>query len=201
MTIHNDKIPIIILAGGKGERFVSEENLPKQLAKVSNHPIIIEIMLYYFKNGFNFFVLPLGYKKKFFINFFLNLKNIAKYKLNILSNENSKLYKNKINILFFNSGVKSNKLNRIYKSLKYIKSKELFGVCYGDIFANITFRQQLSLLRSKKIYAVLTGYNERSPYGHLNTKNKLIIGFKEKPVLNDPINIGFFFLKSKFSKT
>ena len=45
MTTHNDKIPIIILAGGKGERFVSEENLPKQLAKVSNHPIIIEIML------------------------------------------------------------------------------------------------------------------------------------------------------------
>ena len=200
MTIHNDKIPIIILAGGKGERFVSEENLPKQLAKVSNHPIIIEIMLYYFKNGFNFFVLPLGYKKKFFINFFLNKKNIAKYKLNILSNENSKLYKNKINILFFNSGVKSNKLNRIYRSLKYIKSKELFGVCYGDIFANITFRQQLSLLKSKKIYAVLTGYNERSPYGHLNTKNKLIIGFKEKPVLKDPINIGFYFFKKQIFK-
>ena len=50
MTNFNQKIPIIILAGGKGERFVSKENLPKQLAKVSSHPIIIEIILYYYKN-------------------------------------------------------------------------------------------------------------------------------------------------------
>ena len=63
MEKFNKRIPIIILAGGKGERFVSKENFPKQLAKVSNHPIIIEIILYYYKNGFNFFILPLGYKK------------------------------------------------------------------------------------------------------------------------------------------
>ena len=41
----SQNIPIIVLAGGKGERFVSKENLPKQLAKVSSHPIIIEIIL------------------------------------------------------------------------------------------------------------------------------------------------------------
>ena len=196
MTIKNDKIPIIILAGGKGERFVSEENLPKQLAKVSNHPIIIEILLYYFKNGFNYFIIPLGYKKKFFVNFFLNKKNITKYRLNILKNKNSHLNKNKINIFFFDSGIKSNKLKRICRSLKYVKFyQEMFGVCYGDIFANISFKKQISLFKNKKIYGVLTGYNERSPFGHLSTKNKIVLGFKEKPVLKDPINIGFYFFK------
>ena len=48
-------IPIVILSGGKGERFVSKENIPKQFAKVSNNPIIIEIIKYYYSFGFNFF--------------------------------------------------------------------------------------------------------------------------------------------------
>ena len=56
-------IPIIILAGGKGERFISKDNLPKQLTKVSDNPIIIEIIKHYFRSGFNYFILPLGYKK------------------------------------------------------------------------------------------------------------------------------------------
>ena len=43
MEKFNKRIPIIIWLR-KGERFVSKENFPKQLAKVSNHPIIIEII-------------------------------------------------------------------------------------------------------------------------------------------------------------
>ena len=82
------QIPIIVLSGGKGERFIGKSNSPKQLSKVSKHPIIVEVMLYYFKNGFNFFILPLGYKKKFFIDFFHNKKNIKKYNLNIIKSVN-----------------------------------------------------------------------------------------------------------------
>ena len=44
MNFTNKNIPIIILAGGKGERFVTKENFPKQLAKVSDHPTIVEII-------------------------------------------------------------------------------------------------------------------------------------------------------------
>ena len=63
MTLTNSNIPIIILAGGKGKRFLSKENLPKQLTTIANHPIIIEIILFYSKKGFNFFILPLGFNK------------------------------------------------------------------------------------------------------------------------------------------
>ena len=101
MNFTNKNIPIIILAGGKGERFVTKENFPKQLAKVSDHPIIVEIILYYFKNGFNYFILPLGYKKKFFVNFFLNKNNISKYKFNILKKNSLNFNNEKINIFFF----------------------------------------------------------------------------------------------------
>ena len=197
MTRNLKKIPIIILAGGKGERFESKDDLPKQLAKVSNHPIIIEIILYYFKNGFNFFILPLGYRKKSFIKFFLNKNNIKKYKFNILKDTNLKFDNAKINILFFDAGINSNKLSRIYKCFKYLKNVNLFGVCYGDIFANIIFKKQLSLLNNKNASAILAGYNENSPFGHIKVKNNKILRFNEKPKIKEPINIGFYFFKKE----
>ena len=199
------EIPIIILSGGKGERFIGKANSPKQLSKVSKHPIIIEVMLYYFKNGFNFFILPLGFKNKFFIDFFHNKKNIKKYNFNIIKSTKFELSKSKLNIILFNAGVNTNKLNRIRKSLKFLsKNNKLFGVCYGDIFANIDFKKQLLLLKNEKISGVLSSFKERSPYGHLKIDNKeRIINFIEKPIMNNPINIGFYFFKralfSKFS--
>ncbi len=198
MNFTNKNIPIIILAGGKGERFVTKENFPKQLAKVSNHPIIVEIILYYFKNGFNYFILPLGYKKKFFVNFFLNKNNISKYKFNILKKNSLNFNNEKINIFFFNAGLKSNKLERIYKSVNYLDEfNNYVGICYGDIFANVSFNKELSHLKNIKISGVLAGYQEHSPFGHLKIKNKEILGFSEKPLLKEPINIGFYFFKKK----
>ena len=196
MTIFNQKIPIIILAGGKGERFVSKENLPKQLAKVSSHPIIIEIILYYYKNGFRHFILPLGYKLSFFLKFFNNKKNIKKYNLNILKDQNSEIIVSKINISLFDSGIKTNKLMRIRRSMKFLKNEtDKLGVCYGDIFANIAFKKELLNFKKKNIDGIAVGYKERSPFGHINVEKNLIKNFYEKPLMKDPINIGFYFFK------
>ena len=198
------QIPIIILSGGKGERFIGKANSPKQLSRVSKHPIIIEVMLYYFKNGFNFFILPLGYKKKFFLDFFYNKDNIKKYNFNIVKSTKFNLSKNKLNIILFNAGINTNKLNRIRKSFKFLdNTNKLFGVCYGDIFANIDFKKQLLLFKNKKISGVLASFKERSPFGHLKIDNKnRITNFIEKPIMNNPINIGFYFFKrTLFSKS
>jgi len=198
MTKFTQKIPIIILAGGKGERFVSKENLPKQLAKVSSHPFIIEIILYYYKNGFNYFVLPLGYKLNFFLKFFKDKRNVKKYNLNILKNAYTKIIDSKINILLFDCGLKANKLTRIKKSINFFKEdSNKFGVCYGDIFANISFKKELLNFKKNNIDCIVVGYNERSPFGHITIKNKLVKKFYEKPNLKDPINIGFYFFKRK----
>mgnify|MGYP006109711273 CR=1 FL=1 len=194
----NQNIPIIILSGGKGERFVSKENLPKQLSKVSSHPIIMEIILYYYKNGFNFFILPLGYKSIFFSKFFKDTKNIKRYNLNIIKNDKINVLESKINILLFDAGQKTNKLIRIKKSIEYLNNKiSKLGVCYGDIFANISFKNELLNFKRQSIEGVAVTYNEYSPFGHVKIKNKLIKKFYEKPMLPDPINIGFYFFNKK----
>ena len=121
------------------------------------------------------FILPLGYKKIIY-SIFLDKKNINKYNFNILKQEKLLLNNSKINILFFDAGIKSNKLERIYKSIKFCKlSDKLIGICYGDIFANISFDKQLKLLNDKSNQGVLVGYNEYSPYGHLIIKTKFRI--------------------------
>jgi NDP-sugar pyrophosphorylase family protein len=192
-------IPIVILSGGKGERFVSKENIPKQFAKVSNNPIIIEIIKYYYSFGFNFFLLPLGYKKKFFIDFFNNKKNIKKYNLNILKFNYKNIINNKINLLIFDAGTNSNKLTRINRAINFIpKTSSIFGVSYGDIFANINFSRMINRLKKDNLDCILGGYNEHSPFGHLSLKNNKVVTFLEKPRLEKPINIGFYFFKSKF---
>jgi len=192
-------IPIIILAGGKGERFISKENIPKQLTKISNNPIIIEIIKYYFSFGFNFFLLPLGYKKKYFIDFFNDKKNIKKYNLNILKLNSINIINNKINLLIFDAGINSNKLVRINRAINFLpKTNSIFGVSYGDVFADINFNEIIATLKNNSLKCILCGYNEYSPFGHLSLKNIKVVKFLEKPRLEMPINIGFYFFKKKF---
>ena len=43
-----NNIPIILLIGGKGERFDYKENIPKHLVKINNKPFLITLLDYYF---------------------------------------------------------------------------------------------------------------------------------------------------------
>ena len=62
---------IVILCGGKGTRLGFETKIiPKPMAKIDNDPIILHIMNYYMKFGFNDFILALGYKGNVIKNYF-----------------------------------------------------------------------------------------------------------------------------------
>ena len=175
MKSYFSNIPIVILAGGKGERFVNKKNLPKQLIKISKNTILMEIINYYKKSGFNFFILPLGEKKFFFLKYFYDKKNIHKYNLNIIQ-KLSQLKKEKINILLFDSGKNSSKILRIKKSIKYLDgSYEIAGVAYGDVYANINLNKQLKIMKKNNVDAILASYNEKSPFGHLQIDNNFTV--------------------------
>ena len=53
---------VVILCGGKGTRLGFETKfIPKPMAKIDKDPIILHIINYYKKFGFNKFILALGY--------------------------------------------------------------------------------------------------------------------------------------------
>ena len=54
---------VLILCGGKGTRLGAiGKKTPKTLIKVQGKPIIWYIIKILIKNGFNHFILPIGYK-------------------------------------------------------------------------------------------------------------------------------------------
>tara|TARA_Y100000591_G_C21746119_1_gene652069 strand:+ start:219 stop:983 length:765 start_codon:yes stop_codon:yes gene_type:complete len=198
----NSQLPVIILLGGKGSRFSEITQPPKQLVKLNKTNLIISILKYYNKYKFNYFLLPLGYKKNFFYKFFNDKKIKKKYKLNVILNKNKRFELNPklINIQLFNTKENATKLERIKKSTELFNN-EFFLVTYGDGLANINFENQLKFFR-KRLKNLVTIYRTKSQYGHFDlNKNYLVKYFKEKPFFDLPINIGYYiFNKKDFTK-
>ena len=194
MTVY--KTPIILLIGGKGSRYLDENNHPKQLAVIKKKPILIHMMNSYYNNGFNFIILPLGHKKEIFKKFFNNKINKHKYKLNILDKKNINFEKNKINIFMFDTKKSISKLERIKKSLTYLKNHEYVGVNYGDAICNIDIKSVYKKFLKSNLNAIMSVITMKSPFGHVLIKNNIVKQFTEKPDLPFPTNIGYYFFKS-----
>lgn len=193
MNMH--KVPIILLVGGKGSRYLDENNYPKQLAVIKKKPILIHMMNSYYKNGFNFIILPLGHKKEVFKNFFNNKKNNQKYRLNILNKKFTNFKEKKINILILDTKKNISKLDRVKKSLNLTKSYKNVGVNYGDAICNIDIKSVYKKFLKNKQNAIMSVTTMKSPFGHVLIKDNIVKEFKEKPDLLLPTNIGYYFFK------
>jgi len=125
----------IILIGGMGSRFSKINQPPKQLIKLNKRSLLENLIISFVKNGINNFVFPLGYKKKYFIDFLKRKKKIFKKKVVLHRGISKKINSNNINIFLFDAGIRSSKLLRIKQSLRYI-NEENFFVTYGDGIEN-----------------------------------------------------------------
>jgi glucose-1-phosphate cytidylyltransferase len=171
---------VVILCGGEGTR-LSEYTvkIPKPLIEIGGKPIIWHIMKIYSHYGYNDFILCLGYKGEKIREYFKN--NNHEFR----------------NIIFVDTGLNSNKAERLKRVEKFIEEENFF-LAYGDDVSNVNINNILKFhLKNRKI-ATITAVNLISQYGILkiNKKNE-IINFKEKPILDYWINGGFFVLNRK----
>ena len=72
-----NNLSCILLLGGKGTRYSKLNEPPKQLIKIYKRTLIENILILMKKNGISNFILPLGYKKKYFYDFFLKRKELV----------------------------------------------------------------------------------------------------------------------------
>ena len=75
-------VKVVILAGGLGTRISEESHLkPKPMIGIGDRPILWHIMKIYSAQGFNDFIICLGYKqyivKEFFADYFLHTSDIT----------------------------------------------------------------------------------------------------------------------------
>ena len=88
------------------------------------------------------------------------------------------------------------KLERIKKSLTYLKNHEYVGVNYGDAICNIDIRSIYKKFIKSNLNAIMSVITMKSPFGHVLIKNNTVKQFTEKPDLPFPTNIGYYFFKS-----
>ena len=70
---------VVILAGGLGTRLQEETSVkPKPMVEIGGQPILWHIMNVYAAQGFNEFIIALGYKSIVIKNYFLNFHDFRK---------------------------------------------------------------------------------------------------------------------------
>ena len=159
---------LVILAGGKGSRFIEQTiSKPKPLIEIDGEPILLHIMKYYSYYGVNDFIICSGYKgnliNKFFINYLNEFNDIdLELKSNKIKILNKKLPQWKIKIC--NSGDDANTGGRLLSIKRFIKNED-FYFTYGDGLSDINIKQQINFHKKHNKICTITGVVPKNKYG------------------------------------
>ena len=170
------EIPVVILAGGLGLRIASGgDTRPKALLEADGISLIERVISLYERNGFSNFIICVGHESDQIINHHFSHLNP------------------KSKLIFVDSGAETNTSGRLLSIKDYVK-QGIFMCTYADGLANVDLPRMLrNHLDSNNLATVAVG-KERSQYGviELLDSTNQVSDFKEKPITNNWINIGFF---------
>ncbi len=193
----------VILCGGKGTRMREEtEYRPKPLVDIGGRPIIWHIMKIYSYYGINDFILCVGYKgdmiKQYFIDMYWRNNDFTLHTNGSQNMEYHTKEEENWNITILDTGLETMTGGRLKQVEKYIDDEFMFT--YGDGLSNVNINELLKYHKEMGKIATLTGVYPTSPFGVMETENKIVKSFKEKPVLKDMINGGYMVLNKKVFK-
>lgn len=195
---------VVILAGGKGTRLAEETQLrPKPMVEVGGRPLLWHIMKTYADHGFKEFIICLGYKKEYIINYFLNYHGYnADLEINLGTGEYTPLGSRAEDwkVTLINTGLDTMTSGRIKQVLPYTNNEPFF-LTYGDGLANADITAELEFHKQAKTIGTVLAVRPSARFGalHLEEENK-VTRFAEKPVTESGlINGGFFVLEPEIA--
>lgn len=161
----------VILCGGKGSRLGPlSKKLPKSLVLIKKKPIIWYILKNLKKNGFNHFILPVGYKGRLISNYISKTSQFKNYDIDIV-----------------NTGVEMPISHRIYKIKDLIKSSK-FLLLNGDAIFDFNLKKIFNTqYKLKNILITFLGTHANLPYGTIIIKDGLVQTFKRDIVYDSVI--------------
>ena len=171
----------IILCGGKGLRLRPLTNdVPKPLVELNGKPILYYVINHLLSHNIKQIILATGYKshlvKKFMTKYFPD-----------------ECYK------IVDSGDVS-----IIKRLQDITNTYQgdFILCYGDTISNVDIKKLISFHKKNPDNIIMTSFPITIPFGVLTLDaKKTVSSFREKPVLKEVMNIGYYYVPSIFIKS
>lgn len=166
----------VILCGGRGTRLGGHSHsVPKALINIGSKPIIWHLLRIYKHYGISDFVLCLGF----------------------LGDEIKRYFDEEpledVRITFVDTGLDTNTGGRLKRVEPYLDGEEAFCVTYGDGLADIDLSELLAFHREHGKIATVTAVHPHSNFGIMDVgENGAITAFREKPLLKEWINGGFF---------
>ena len=169
------------------------------MIEIGGMPIVWHIMKIFGQQGFNNFILTLGYKGRVIKDFFVNQNKMSgDLHLSIKKNKNLIIQENhdKWDISMIETGLNTNTGGRIKRLKKYVDNT--FMCTYGDGVSNIDLKKLISFHKKKKKLATITVVRPRPRFGLVSLNDGLITKFAEKKNNSKEfINGGFMVLEKK----
>ena len=135
---------IFILCGGFGTRLDHESKfIAKPMVRIGKEPILYHLIENFYTQGFDEFVLCLGYRAETIINYFIKEKSKHIRILQKTKKYTKILFKNaqiKIKVSLIDTGIKTGTGGRIKIAYKTLKLDEDFLMTYGDGLSNVSIK-------------------------------------------------------------
>lgn len=191
---------VVILAGGIGTRISEESYLkPKPMIEIGEKPILWHIMKIFEAQGFNDFIICVGYKsfviKEYFLNYYVYNSDVT---VNLLTNsfEVHRSNTEKFRVTIVDTGLTTKTAGRIKRARHYIGNED-FILTYGDGLADVDLKELVAYHREQGKVATVTAVQPEGRFGLLGIDDDATVSSIKEKLLGDGgwINGGFFVLK------
>ena len=187
----------VILCGGRGTR-LNEMGIavPKALVPIGGKPVIWHLLQIFTHYGFDDFVLCLGYLSEKIENYFAGVTTKQDHENGAVRCIDSEGLKCRVELV--DTGLDTNTGGRIKALDSLLTCEDRFFVTYGDGLANVDLRALLEFHLSRGKTATLTAVHPVSNFGVLELDGESAVKkFREKPILENWINGGFFVFENR----
>jgi len=191
----------VIFAGGFGTRIATQgSDIPKPMIQLDGKPMLWHIMDSYARQGFDDFVIALGYRAGVIKDYFLHIKEQhSDFEIDLSTGSVKFIsdYSPSWKVTLVDTGVSTMTGGRL-KRLEHLLGST-FMLTYGDGLSNIDLAALLSFHRSQDALLTVSAVNPSSRYGKLELEdNGRVSDFVEKPEFSDSwINGGFMVVEPK----
>ena len=190
-------IDAIILCGGNGTRMYPQTaTLPKPLVTVGRRAVLDLVIDQLVRHGVRRIILCAGFRAEDIMDHVrtkASQEPVASGR-GFLRVETRSPSGDLIDLLVSDTGVGTPTGARVHLVESLLHSPETL-VLYGDGLADVPVQDLLEYHRKIGAPATVTTARVPSPFGHVrSTGDGLVHSFEEKPILPDPVNIGYIVL-------
>ena len=189
---------VVILAGGYGTRLSEEtEILPKPMIEIGGRPLLWHLMKSFSEQGYNEFVVALGYKgdviKRYFMQYADTVSDL-RIDLGTGKTERQGEIKEDWKIELIDTGQDTMTGGRLKRLRDHLG--ETFIFTYGDGLSTVDVSKLVGFHRAHGKLATVTAVKPPSKFGMLQLNGNSVTKFAEKPAeATSYINGGFFVLE------